>query len=94
MPADMNDYFKKKKPGNSGGNKNNNGNNGGGFNMNNPFDNNGGMGKVMPWIIGLVIAGAAFFAFKPFAIINSGEVGILVKTGKFDQTPLNAGLHF
>ena len=89
----MNDYFKKKKPGNSGGN-NNNGNSGGGFNMNNPFDNNGGMGKVMPWIIGLVIAGAAFFAFKPFAIINSGEVGILVKTGKFDQRPLDAGLHF
>ncbi|MEA3456574.1 MAG: prohibitin family protein [Campylobacterota bacterium] len=96
MPADMNDYFKKKKPGNTGGNKNNNnnnGNSGGGFNMNNPLDNNN-MGKVMPWIVGLVIIGAAFFAFKPFTIINSGEVGIKVKTGKFDQTPLPAGLHF
>ncbi len=95
MPADMNDYFKKKKPGNTGNNNNNrnNGNNGGGFNMNNPLDNNN-MGKIMPWIIVLVIVGAVFIAFKPFTIINSGEVGIKVKTGKFDQTPLGAGLHF
>jgi regulator of protease activity HflC (stomatin/prohibitin superfamily) len=95
MPADMNDYFKKKKPGNTGNNNNGNKNSGGGFNMNNPFENNNGnMGKAMPWIITLVIAGTAFFAFKPFAIINSGEVGILVKTGKFDKEPLKAGLHF
>ena len=96
MPADMNDYFKKKKPGNSGGgnNNNNNRNSGGGFNMNNPFDNNGGVNKIMPWIVGLVIIGTAFFAFKPFTIINSGEVGIKVKTGKFDPVPLSAGLHF
>ena len=92
MPADMNDYFKKKKPGNTG--NNNNRNNGGGFNMNNPLDNNNNMGKIMPWIIALVIVGAVFVAFKPFTIINSGEVGIKVKTGKFDQTPLSAGLHF
>ncbi len=91
----MNDYFKKKKPGNTSQNNNSsNSNNGGGFNMNNPFDNNGGMGRAMPWIIGLVIAGTAFFALKPFTIINSGEVGIKVKTGKFDQEPLGAGLHF
>jgi len=95
MPADMNDYFKKKKPGNTGKSSNSSNNNdGGGFNMNNPFDNNGGIGRVMPWIIGLVIAGTAFFALKPFTIINSGEVGIKVKTGKFDQEPLSAGLHF
>jgi len=94
MPADMNDYFKKKKPGNTNQNNNDNGNKGGNFNMNNPLNNNGPMGKAMPWIVGLVIFGAAFLAFKPFTIINSGEVGILVKTGKFDKEPLRAGLHF
>ena len=94
MPADMNDYFKKKKPSNNGGNGNG-GNRGGGFNMNNPLDNNGnGMGKAMSWVVGAVVVGTMFVALKPFAIINSGEVGILVKTGKFDQQPLNAGLHF
>jgi len=36
----------------------------------------------------------AIFTFKPFTIINSGEVGIKVTTGKFEPTPLKAGLHF
>jgi len=94
MPADMNDYFKKKKPSNNSGNGNG-GNRGGGFNMNNPLDNNSnGMGKAMSWVVGAVVVGTMFVALKPFAIINSGEVGILVKTGKFDQQPLSAGLHF
>jgi len=94
MPVDMNDYFKKKKPSNNGGNGNG-GNKGGGFNMNNPLDNNSnGMGKAMSWVVGVVVVGTMFVALKPFAIINSGEVGILVKTGKFDQQPLDAGLHF
>ena len=92
MPADMNDYFKKKKPSNNSGNNNNKG---GGFNMNNPLDNNGnGMGKAMSWVVGAVVVGTIFMTLKPFAIINSGEIGILVKTGKFDQKPLGAGLHF
>ena len=99
MPADMNDYFKKKKPSNSNNSNNNDNNNqnnrgGGGFNINNPLDNNGNMGKAMPWIIVIVIIIAAFLAFKPFAIINSGEVGIKVNTGKFEMKPLQPGLHF
>jgi regulator of protease activity HflC (stomatin/prohibitin superfamily) len=36
----------------------------------------------------------AIFTFKPFTIINSGEVGIKVNTGKFEPEPLKAGLHF
>ena len=94
MPADMNDYFKKKKPNNTSGGGNGGGNNQGGFSMNNPLNNNGNMGKAMPWIITLVIIAVAFFAFKPFAIINSGEVGIKVNMGKFEMKPLSAGLHF
>jgi regulator of protease activity HflC (stomatin/prohibitin superfamily) len=93
MPADMNDYFKKKKPtqNNSGSN---NTNSGGNFNINNPLNNNGNMGKAMPWIVTIVILIAAILAFKPFTIINSGEVGIKVNMGKFEMTPLGAGLHF
>ncbi|HHD82454.1 MAG TPA: prohibitin family protein [Campylobacterales bacterium] len=91
MPADMNDYFKKKQP-NSGGGHNKTPNNksplGGG--------NRGGGGgfQAPPWIFVIVGIIAAFIFFKPFTIINSGEVGIKVKTGKFDEKPLNAGLHF
>ncbi|WP_309500001.1 SPFH domain-containing protein [Sulfurovum sp.] len=87
MPADMNDYFKKKRPTNDS----NDNRGGGNFNINNPLN---GAGKGMSW---LIIVGAIVFAviaFKPFAIINSGEVGIKVRTGKFDETPLKAGLHF
>ena len=88
MPADMNDYFKKKRPSNNA----NNSGNGGGNNFENPLNN---MPKGLPsWLIIVGIIAFALFAFKPFTIINSGEVGIKVTTGKFEQTPLSAGLHF
>ncbi len=88
MPADMNDYFKKKRPGN---NSNNNNNSGGGSNFENPLNN---MGKGAPWIFILLAIGFGIFVLKPFTIINSGEVGIKVNTGKFEQESLPAGLHF
>jgi regulator of protease activity HflC (stomatin/prohibitin superfamily) len=92
MPADMNDYFKKKQPNGGGANNNNNtpnmkqANNGG---------NGGGGGKqTPPWLfIAFAIIGAIIF-LKPYEIVNSGEVGIKVHTGKFNEKPLNAGLHF
>ncbi len=87
MPADMNDYFKKKRPGNNS----NNNNSGGGNSFENPLNN---MGKGAPWILVALAIGFAMFALKPFTIINSGEVGIKVNTGKFEQEPLPAGLHF
>jgi len=93
MPADMNDYFKKRKPTmHKSGNGNGNNPKGGGEN---PFENPlSGMGKGSG-VVGLLIAiGFALFLFKPFAIINSGEVGIKVTTGKFESKPLHAGLHF
>ena len=52
------------------------------------------MNKSAPVLITLVIFAFALFTFKPFTIINSGEVGIKVRTGKFDETPLQPGLHF
>jgi len=84
MPADMNDYFKKKKSSQN--------NNGGGKNFENPLNN---MPKGIPtWLIIIAAIIFALFIFKPFTIINSGEVGIKVTTGKFEQTPLMPGLHF
>ena len=32
--------------------------------------------------------------FRPWIIINEGEVGILSTTGKFSKEPLNPGMHF
>jgi len=92
MPADMNDYFKKKQPNNGGSNK---GNNNQPPNMRNPLGGGNGGGKQTPPIIfiALAIVGALIF-LKPYTIINSGEVGIKVHTGKFEDKPLNAGLHF
>ena len=85
----MNDYFKKKQP--------NGANNGGAKRPNKPNDggDNFGGGKSTPaWIfIALAIVAAMIF-LKPYEIINSGEVGIKVHTGKFNEKPLNAGLHF
>jgi regulator of protease activity HflC (stomatin/prohibitin superfamily) len=88
----MNDYFKKKQPNSGGGNNSKTPNNKaplGGANR------GGGGGFQAPsWLFVVVGIIAAFIFFKPFTIINSGEVGIKVKTGKFDEEPLNAGLHF
>ncbi len=96
MPTDMNDYFKKKKPGSNnqsntgGGDNKGGGNSGGGFNMS-PM---GGSPKILQGVIVAVVLIFLFFILKPFSIINSGEVGIKVRTGKFDNTPLQPGLHF
>ena len=88
MPADMNDYFKKKKP-----NQNpNNGDNPTPPSFENPFGNM--QGGIPSWLIALVVIVITIFIFKPFTIINSGEVGIKVTTGKFQEQPLNPGLHF
>jgi regulator of protease activity HflC (stomatin/prohibitin superfamily) len=87
MPADMNDYFKKKKPGNNSGNNQNSG----GGNFQNPMNN---MGKGAPWIFIVLAIAFGLFALKPFSIINSGEVGIKINTGKFEDEPLQPGLHF
>jgi len=84
MPADMNDYFKKTK----NNNKPTNNNKGGNFE--NPFSGAG----IPSWLIVLGILVVALVLFKPFTIINSGEVGIKVTTGKFQKEPLDPGLHF
>jgi len=93
MPADMNDYFKKRKPSSGGGGNSGNGNGGG--NIENPFKGMGeGGSKIATTLIAIVAIGFLFITLKPFTIINSGEVGIKVTTGKYEKEPLEAGLHF
>ena len=88
MPADMNDYFKKSSNSNNSG-----GGNGGGPKM--PeinFDFNMG-GKA--WIAYIAIALIALlFITKPFVIIDEGERGIKVTTGKYEAQSMEPGLHF
>jgi len=80
MATNYNDYFKKNNPTPESDNN---------FNPPElpPFLN-----KPITWIVVILIVLAVFA--KPFVIINQGEVGILSTTGKFDDKPLEAGMHF
>ncbi len=84
MPADLNGWM--------------NNNNKNGSNSNNeppkfepPKFIQGGNGFGIVIVAFLVIFG---LMFKPWIIVNEGEVGILSTTGKFSPEPLNPGLHF
>ncbi len=81
MPADMNDYFNKK-------------NGGGGENRPpKPPQFIQDFGKKATLLYVVVIVAALLIFFKPFVVINSGEVGILKTAGKFDPKPLTPGFH-
>ncbi|NPA29918.1 MAG: prohibitin family protein, partial [Epsilonproteobacteria bacterium] len=83
MPADMNDYFNKQRQSDPDG---------GGEPPRPPqFVQDFGKKATAMYIL-LVIAALLVF-FKPFVVINSGEVGILKTAGKFDPTPLRPGFH-
>lgn len=92
----MNDYFKKKKSNptqdNGSGNSGDNNHTNDVGNFNNPLNHFKGKGASVVVVILLILF--VMVVFKPFAIINSGEVGIKVRTGKFNEEPLNPGLHF
>ena len=83
MPID-NDYFKNKQNGN------NNKNYEPPFQMPEFFNNLGKFGGMIYVIIAIVII---LFLVKPFAIIESGQVGIKVTTGKYEPIPLLPGFH-
>ncbi len=90
MPID-NDYFKnRQKQG-----KNNDSNAGGNYQP--PFEAPEffkNFGKKAGIIYAIIIIIAILFIFKPFIIIESGQVGIKVTTGKYENKPLNPGFHF
>lgn len=91
MPID-NDYFKNRQQNNNGGGNNN----GNGGNFQPPFETPEffkNFGKKAGMIYAVIIIIAALFIFKPFVIIESGQVGIKATTGKYDETPLNPGFH-
>ena len=92
MPID-NDYFKNRQQNNNGGGNNNNG---GGGNFQPPFETPEffkNFGKKAGMIYVVIIIIGALFIFKPFVIIESGQVGIKATTGKYDETPLDPGFH-
>jgi len=94
MPID-NDYFKNRQSSNGGGG-NKGGDNGGGGNFQPPFETpeffkNFGKKAIFIYIIAFIIIVLAMA--KPYAIINSGEVGIKVTTGKYEPEPLTPGIH-
>jgi regulator of protease activity HflC (stomatin/prohibitin superfamily) len=80
MPVDLN--WK-----NSGGNEGSSG--GGEFKP--PSFMQGKSGAILLIVGILVVLG---IIFKPFVVINEGEVGILSTTGKFSPEPLQPGIHF
>lgn len=82
MPADLNDYFNKKNSDKKGGN------------LNFKIPNFGGMGKFSGVLYVIIAIIALLVISKPFVTIQSGEVGIKSNLGKYDPTPLGAGLHF
>ena len=100
MPID-NDYFKNRQKEQGGSNKSSNnsggsngGNGGGGYQP--PFEppqifKNFGKGSAV--LYGIIIIGLLLFVTKPFVVINSGEVGIKVTTGKYESEPLQPGFH-
>ncbi|HFU75375.1 MAG TPA: prohibitin family protein, partial [Arcobacter sp.] len=94
MPID-NDYFKnRQKQQNSGGNKGNNNSGGGDYQP--PFEPPQifkNMGKAGGWVYAIIAIVVVLFLAKPFVVINSGEVGIKVTTGKYENTPLLPGFH-
>jgi len=83
MPADMNDYFNKHRGGSGGGDNE----------PPKPPQFIQDFSKKATALYVLVVVAALLIFFKPFVVINSGEVGILKTAGKFDSEPLQPGLH-
>ena len=92
MPID-NDYFKNRQQNNnSGGN-----NNGNGGNFQPPFETPEffkNFGKKAGMIYVVIIIIVLGFLFKPFVVIESGQVGIKSTFGQYESEPLNPGIHF
>lgn len=90
MPIDLNEHLKKRM--------------GGGDNQPKPNEpkkdrpSSGGESflnsKGLVWVIVGVVLVLILIIARPFVVIRSGEVGIKVTAGKYDNTPLQPGFHF
>jgi len=90
MPIDFNEHLNKNR-------NNGNGGNGGGKKFEplfQPPDFMKNFGKKAGIIYVIIILVFLFIIAKPYDIINSGQVGVMVTAGKFDPMPLQPGLHF
>lgn len=76
MPADLNDYFNKKSTGQDKQPLN--------FKAPN-FDFMKNFGKFTPLVYVIIALVLVLVLAKPFAIVNSGEMGIKVTTGAFEK---------
>jgi len=105
MPADMNDYFnnKRKAPNQSSNNAGNNdqkrtggngGGGGGGPRMPQAPEFFKDFGKKSAFLYVIIFIALLGFISKPYVIIDEGERGIKVTTGKYESIPLEPGLHF
>jgi len=93
MPID-NDYFKNRQKQQNNSNNNSNRNSGGDYQP--PFEPPQffkNLGKAGGWIYAIIAIVVVLVLAKPFVVINSGEVGIKVTTGKFENNPLLPGFH-
>lgn len=89
MPIDLNEHLKKKNA-----NRDSNDNSPKKPSLKPNMNFNAPSKKTLSGIIIAVIIVFLLIVAKPFIIINSGEVGIKSTAGKYDFTPLQAGLHF
>lgn len=93
MPID-NDYFKNRQNGNS--NNGGGSGNGGGGNYQPPFEPPEffkNLGKKAGFFYVTIVLVALLFIFKPFVIIESGQVGIKKTLGEYNSDPLRPGFH-
>ncbi|MDO7253243.1 prohibitin family protein [Helicobacter cappadocius] len=101
MPIDLNEHLKRKNE--QRGNDNNfkkeskedkpNSSNSGGFRPPN-IPQNFFTNKKITGLIAVIIIVLIFLIAKPFVVIKSGEVGIKVTAGKYNNIPLQPGIHF
>ncbi|HIY44000.1 MAG TPA: prohibitin family protein [Candidatus Helicobacter avistercoris] len=88
MPIDLNEHLKKRMGGEQP--RQNQPQKDQPKNTGESFLNNRGL----VWLIVGVILVLILVIARPFVVIRSGEVGIKVTAGKYDNTPLQPGFHF
>lgn len=88
MPIDLNEHLKKRMGGEQNQPKSNE------PKKERPSGESFLNSKGLVWVIVGVALIVILLLARPFVVIRSGEVGIKVTAGKYDNTPLQPGFHF
>lgn len=88
MPIDLNEHLKKRMGGEQNQPKSNE------PKKERPSGESFLNSKGLVWVIVGVALVVILLLARPFVVIRSGEVGIKVTAGKYDNTPLQPGFHF